>query len=89
MPGAIIAVAMCYWYFQTASKLNLNPLPWIVAALIIYYGVKYGWTLGVAKALFGSKALSPLINDLSGAFFGVLAAALFRSSVLLKQKPTE
>lgn len=88
MPGALVAVLICYWYYQTATKLNINPLSWIVGALIIYYGVKYGWTFGVAKPVFGIK-MNPFVNDLSGAAFGALAAAFFRAKVLLKQKPQE
>lgn len=89
MPGAIIAVIICVWYYQTATKININPLPWIVGALVIYYGLKYGWTLGVAKPLISKKLATPLFNDLTGAAVGVIGAALFRSKVLLKQKPSE
>jgi hypothetical protein len=62
-------------------------LPWIVGALILYYGVKYGWTYGIARPVFGPRTLSPLINDLSGAALGGIAAVIFRATVLLKQKP--
>jgi len=89
MPGAAVAVLICVWYYQTATKLNINPLPWIVGALIIYYGVKYGWTYGIARPVFGPRVLSPMVNDLSGAVFGGIAAAVFRALVLLKQKPLE
>lgn len=89
MPGAVVAVLICVWYYQTATKLNINPLPWIVGALIIYYGVKYGWTFWVMKPLFGQRMLSPMVNDLSGAAVGAIAAALFRSKALLKQQPPE
>ena len=89
MPGALIAVLICFWYYKTATKLNINHLPWIVGALILYYGTKYGWTFAVMKPLFGKRMLSPLINDLSGAALGVLVTAIFRSAVLLKQKPQE
>lgn len=89
MPGAAIAVLICFWYYQTATKLNLNPLPWIVGALVVYYGVKYGWTFGVMKPVFGKQMLGPLVNDLSGAAVGGAAAALFRSAVMLKKTPGE
>lgn len=89
MPGAVIAVLICVWYYQTATKLNINPLPWIVGGLILYYGMKYGWTYGVAKPVFGKKMMSPMLNDLSGAAVGAIAAALFHSLVLRKQKPGE
>lgn len=89
MPGAVVAVLICWWYYQTAMKLNINPLPWIVGALIVYYGVKYGWTYGVMKPMFGRQMFGPLINDLTGAAVGTVAAAIFRSQALLKQKPQE
>lgn len=87
MPGAVVAVLICVWYYHTATKLNINPLPWIIGALILYYGVKYGWTYGVMKPMFGKMMFGPLINDLSGAVVGLIAAAIFRSTSLLKQKP--
>jgi len=89
MPGALIAVLICVWYYQTATKLNINPLPWIVGALILYYGFKYGWTYGVIRPVFGMRTVSPLVNDLSGAAVGTIAAAVFRAQVLLKQKPQD
>ncbi len=89
MPGAVVAVLICVWYYQTATKININPLPWIVGALVIYYGLKYGWTYGVARPVFGPRMLSPMVNDLSGAAIGAIAVAVFRAKVLLKQKPPE
>lgn len=89
MPGAVVAVLICVWYYQTATKLNINPLPWIVGALIIYYGLKYGWTYGVMKRMFSMKSMSPFINDLSGAAVGLIGAALFNFKVLQKQKPSQ
>ena len=89
MPGAVVAVLICVWYYHTATKININPLPWIVGGLILYYGVKYGWTYGVMKPVFGKQPFGPLINDLTGAAVGTLAAAIFRSKVLLKQQPPE
>jgi len=89
MPGAVVAVLICVWYYHTATKININPLPWIVGGLIIYYGIKYGWTYGVMKPLFNQKMFGPLVNDLTGAAVGAIAATIFRSQVLLKQKPQE
>ncbi len=89
MPGAVIAVLICVWYYQTATKLNINPLPWIVGAMVIYYGMKYGWTYGVVKTLFSKKMMTPIITDLSGAAGGAATAANFRGKVMLKQKPAE
>jgi len=89
MPGALVAVLICVWYYQTATKLDINPLPWIVGGLIVYYGVKYGWTLGVMRPVFGQRMFGPWVNDLTGAAVGAVAAAVFRSQVLLKQKPPE
>jgi hypothetical protein len=87
MPGAIVAVLLCVWYYQTATKMNLNPLPWIFALLLVYYGVKYGWTYGFVKPVFGVRTISPMLKDISGAAVGTLAAVIFRSQVLLKQPP--
>lgn len=89
MPGAIIAVLVCVWYYRTADQIKLNPLPWIVGGLILYYGTKYGWTYGVIKPLLGKSMASPFINDITGAAAGVIVAAVFRAKVMLKQKPLE
>ena len=92
MVGGVIAVLVCVWFYQTASKLNINPLPWIVGALILYYGAKFGWIFGVVKPLMGGNflgygAMAGFLIELSGALAGAGVAAVFRSKVLLKQTP--
>ena len=36
MLGGVIAVLICVWFYHTANKQNLNPLPWIVGGLVVY-----------------------------------------------------
>lgn len=94
MLGGIIAVLLCVWFYRTAEAMKLNPLPWIVGALVVYYGVKYGWTWGVVKPTMGDKAgartmMATLMTDYSGAVLGAIAAAVFRAKVLLRQNRDE
>lgn len=92
MIGGVIAVLVCVWFYYSAEKLGINPLPWIVGALIVYYGAKIGWISGVVKPVLGGSfrdlgMLAGFLVEFSGALAGVGAAALFRSKVLLKQQP--
>ncbi len=90
MLGGVVAVLICVWFYHSASKNNINPLPWIVGALIVYYGAKVGWTYGVVKPLMGGGAgrrgmTALLMIEVSGSLIGAACAAWFRSNVMLKQ----
>jgi len=91
MVGGVIAVLICVWFYHTAIKLNLNPLQWIVGALIVYYGAKFGWTFGILRPLMGTSfkihtMLTEVIIEVSGSLLGAACAAFFRSKVMLKQQ---
>jgi predicted membrane protein len=91
MVGGVIGVLICVWFYQTAIKLNLNPLQWIVGALIVYYGAKAGWTYGILKPLMGSgfkthTMMTGVMIEVSGSLIGAACAAFFRSKAMLKQQ---
>jgi hypothetical protein len=90
MVGGVIAFLVCIWFYITADRLKLNPLQWIVGALIVYYGTKAIWTFVILKPLMGAGStpqsmLGVLAMELSGALLGVAACWFFRSRVMLKQ----
>ena len=90
MFGGVIAILLCAWFYQTATKIHLNPLQWIIGALIVFYGVRYAWTFALLKPLMGvyfksHTMLTGVMIELSGALVGAAVAALFRSKVMLKQ----
>lgn len=91
MLGGVIAFLVCVWFYQTADKLKLNPLPWIAGALIVYYGTKAAWTFLFLKPLMSvnfthGSMIGGLLLEIIGAALGVLACGLFRDRVLMKQK---
>lgn len=91
MVGGVIGVLICVWFYQTAIKLKLNPLQWIVGALIVYYGVKFLWTFVILKPLMGTSfkthtMMTGVMIEVSGSLIGALCAAFFRSKVMLKQQ---
>ncbi len=90
MFGGVIAAVLCIWFYQTATRIHLNPLAWIIGALIVFYGVRYAWTFAVLKPLMGvgfksHTMLTGVMIELSGALLGMAVAAVFRSKVMLKQ----
>jgi hypothetical protein len=90
MFGGLIAALLCYWFYQTAIRVKLNPLQWVVGALIIFYGVRYVWTFALLKPLMGAAfknhgMVSGLMIELSGAVVAAAVVALFHAKVMLKQ----
>jgi hypothetical protein len=91
--GGLVAILVTVWFYNTAVKLQLNPWQWIIAALIIFYGVKFLWIKGILKPLLGSSITATsswvirLIFELSADALAAFCAMLFRSRVMLKQKP--
>lgn len=90
MFGGVAAALLCIWFYQTATKIHLHPLKWVVGVLILFYGVRYAWTFGVLKPLMGTQfrthsMLTGVLIELSGVLIGGALAALFRSKVMLKQ----
>jgi len=90
MFGGVVAALLCVWFYQTATKIHLPPLKWVVGALILFYGVRYAWTFGVLKPLMGVQfkthtMWTGVLIELSGVLIGGVLAALFRSKIMLKQ----
>ncbi|MGZ8217175.1 hypothetical protein [Methylomagnum sp.] len=92
MIGGVISFVVCIWFYLTADRLKLNPLQWIVGALIVFYGTKAVWTFVILKPLMGATphgALGAFMMELAGAALGVAACWLFQSKVMLKQGQTD
>lgn len=90
MFGGVIAILLCAWFYQTATRIHLPPLRWVLGALILFYAVRYIWTFAILKPLMGihfktHTMLTGIMIELSGALIGAGVAALFRSKVMLKQ----
>jgi len=94
MIGALFALAICYWYYVSAEKVRLNPLPWIVGGVLSFYVSNYVFIYTVLKPLAGDRIrnhgiVGGFLIELAGALVGLAIAALFRNRVLLKQPTTE
>jgi hypothetical protein len=90
MIGGVISVLICIWFYRTADRLKLNPLQWIVGALVVYYGIKAVWTYAILKPILGTTFkyhtfTSGVMIEISGALQGAVGAALFHYKVLRKQ----
>lgn len=90
MIGGVIGVLLCAWFYQTAMKIHLNPVAWVIGALIVFYGVRYAWTFAILKPLMGihfktHTMFTGIMIELSGALIAAAITALFRSKVMLKQ----
>lgn len=90
MFGGLIAALLCYWFYQTATRMKLNPLQWVIGALIIFYGVRFAWTFVVLKPVMGAafrnhSMLAGILIELSGAIIAAAITALFHAKVMVKQ----
>jgi hypothetical protein len=90
MVGGVIGFLICIWFYLTADRLKLNPLQWIVGALIVYYGAKALWTFVILKPLMGFgythyNMIGGIVMEALGTLLGVAACWLFRSRIMLKQ----
>ena len=90
MVGGVIAFFLCIWFYLTADKRKLNPLQWVVGALVVYYGTKAVWHFLILKPLMGINythwnMVGGLVMEISGALLGIAACWLFRSRVMLMQ----
>ena len=90
MIGALAILAVAYWYYQTAEKLSLPPLPWVVGGVIVYYSGFLGWMYWVLKPLLGGQFkehnfLLGITMDITAVLVGVALSALFRNRVMLKK----
>ncbi len=91
--GGVLAILVAVWFYNTAVKLDLNPWQWIIGGVIIFYGVKYLWVKGILKPLLGASLAANhsgvirLIIELSGDALAAFCAMLFRSRIMLRQKP--
>ncbi|CAG1021117.1 hypothetical protein MTYM_00767 [Methylococcales bacterium] len=88
--GALAILAVAYWYFQTAEKLSLPPLPWVVGGVIVYYAGFLGWMYWVLKPMLGGQFkehnfLLGITMDITAVLAGVALSALFRNKVMLKK----
>lgn len=51
MFGSIAALIIAYWYYQSATKQNLNPVKWAVIGVSAYFIPAVIWTLLVTPGL--------------------------------------
>lgn len=93
MIGAIAILAVAYWYYQTAEKQSLPPLPWVVGGVIVYYAGFLGWMYGVLRPMLGGQFkehnfLLGITMDITAVLAGAALSALFRHWVMLKKGQT-
>lgn len=95
MVGALVALAICYWFYRTADTLRLPHLPWIVAGALAFYASNYAFIYGLLRPLAGDRMknhglVGGFIIELSGAAIGLVAAYALRRFIMLKQpSPSE
>jgi len=96
MIGAIAILLIAVWFHQTAQKLNLPSLQWVIGGVIVYYAGFSIWMYLVLRPLLGGLFQNHglwlgLGMDISSVLMGALLAAIFRAKVMMKkgQKPFE
>lgn len=90
MIGALAILVVAYWYYQTAEKLSLPPLPWVIGGVIVYYSGFLAWMYWVLKPMLGGQFkehnfLLGITMDITAVLAGVALSALFRSKGMLKK----
>jgi hypothetical protein len=94
MIGAIFALGVCFWFYKTAEKMGLSPVPWMVGGVLTFYVSNYVWIYAILRPVAGMRMKSHglaggFIIELSGALVGLALVAWFRHRVLLKQQAQE
>jgi len=90
MIGALAILGIAFWYYQTAEKLKLPPLPWVVGGVIVYYAGFLFWMYWVLKPLLGGQFkehnfLLGITMDITAVLAGAALSALFQNKVMLKK----
>jgi len=90
--SALVILLIAFWYYKTAEQFQLPMVPWVIAGVIVYYGGFLAWMHLVLKFALGAKFkehgfVLGLAMDLTAVLAGLALAALFRSKVMLAQKP--
>lgn len=91
MIGALAICLIAYWYYTTAEKLSLPPLPWVIGGVIVYYGGFLGWMHLLLKPLLGGQFkehnfLLGITMDITAVLAGLALSALFRNKAMLAQQ---
>jgi len=90
MIGALAILAIAFWYFQTAEKLHLPALPWVVGGVIVYYAGFLMWMYWLLKPMLGGQFkehsfLLGITMDITAVLAGAALSGLFRHQVMLKK----
>lgn len=93
--GAILAIAIAYWFYRTAEKHGIEPTWWGLIGVACYYFSTLMWSTGVVRPVLtmvretdpGNLRVWVAIGLFSTALFGALIAVLVRRYVLLRMKP--
>lgn len=90
MIGALAILAIAAWFYVTAERYKLPVLAWCVAGVIIYYAGFAAWMYAILAPLLGDQFRNHglwlgLGMDISAVLAGIIAAALFRSRVMIKR----
>lgn len=90
MIGALAILALAAWFYRTAERLNLPPLAWCIAGVLVYYGGFAFWMYAVLSPLLGDQFRNHgmwlgLGMDISSVLAGVLSAVVFRATVMLRK----
>lgn len=93
MIGGIVALLIAVWFYNTASRAGKNPLQWMIAGIIAYYGTMLVWTYWIVSPLLGRffdrhSLTAGLAIELSAVGAGALCAIIVRSK-LLKATPIQ
>ena len=74
MLGGIVAVIIAVWYYRSAERRGIPPMPWAFAGVIAYYVPNFIWSLLVAK---------PWLSQLHAQNAAVLSSVVGHSSILV------
>lgn len=74
MLGGIIAIVIAIWFYRSAERRGLPPIPWGVAGVVAYYVPNFIWSLMVAK---------PWLTVLHAQNAAVMSSIVGHSSILV------
>lgn len=92
----LLTAGMAFWYYRTAERLGVKPIPWAVAGAIAYQVPAWGWMILFSRpyltALRSTSAKTTMSSFLIGhswILVGAVAAVLIYKFFLLKARAAD
>ena len=91
MIGAIVAMCIAIWFYQTAIAANQKSVSWAIAGVIIYFMAALFWSYFITPSIkviteHNQKGCLILVVQYAYIIFGLGCATVFKLIMTAKQR---